>query len=128
MRQIERNMVRAIFDGKDWRNGNTAVEWFGVDYVHIRLHGHLIAEAVRTESGSWQLILDDCGWQTTTTKSRLNVLLRSLVHPSMGVVQDDWSWYLVGTDGTTRVGWMGRTPFVAPYLDEAFPTAEPLAG
>ena len=33
------------------------------------------------------------GWQSVTTKSRLNALLDEFA-PSMGIFQKDWVWYL----------------------------------
>ena len=62
-------MIAAVKGNKNWTKDNTSVIIEdGVSKVY--LHGNLIAE-VDDES----IKLYDGGWQTTTTKSRLNALL-----------------------------------------------------
>jgi hypothetical protein len=69
MRKIETQMIAAVKGDKNWSKDNTSVIIEdGVSKVY--LHGNLIAE-VDDES----IKLYDGGWQTTTTKSRLNALL-----------------------------------------------------
>jgi hypothetical protein len=69
MRKIETQMIAAVKGNKNWTKDNTSVIIEdGVSKVY--LHGNLIAE-VDDES----IKLYDGGWQTTTTKSRLNALL-----------------------------------------------------
>ena len=69
MRKIESQMIAAVKGDKNWTKDNTSVIIEdGVSKVY--LHGNLIAE-VDDES----IKLYDGGWQTTTTKSRLNALL-----------------------------------------------------
>ena len=71
MRKIERQMVDAILDCRNWKSGNTEVQFFdGVSFVF--LHGNCIAQ-VRQNSVS----LFDGGWQSATTKSRLNAILQA---------------------------------------------------
>ena len=70
MRKIEQQMIAAIKGNTDWKSANTEVvsQQDGVSFVY--LHGNKIAEV-----GDDFLKLFDGGWQTTTTKSRLNALL-----------------------------------------------------
>jgi len=71
MRKVTRETVEAFFYGHDRYIGNSRV--ITVDGVsRYYLHGHNIAELDR-ENGD--LYLSDCGWQTPTTKDRLNALL-----------------------------------------------------
>jgi len=55
------------------------------------------------------LRLFDGGWQSNTTKSRLNALLDEFV-PSMGVFQKDFVWYVSDRlDGSVRPFFSGMT-------------------
>ena len=100
MRKIERQMLHAInCPGKRWSNNNTSVRWSDdQSFVEVLLHGHIIA------SINWNtraMSLSDCGWQTTTTKSRLNALLSGLV-PGASIYQRDFTWYLTYHDKTVE--------------------------
>ena len=76
MRKIERLMNAAISESKDWKNANTEVlNVDGISYVY--LHGNLIAEV--DDNG---IKLYDGGWQSNTTKSRLNAILTCLLYTS----------------------------------------------
>ena len=70
MRKIEQQMINAIKNNIDWKSANTEVicQQDGVSYVY--LHGSKIAEV-----GDDYLTLFDAGYQTATTKSRLNAIL-----------------------------------------------------
>jgi len=91
MRKIERQMLHAVnTPGKDWRSGNTEVEWID-DTTTVLLHGHSIATI------NWHtrtMCISDCGWQTSTTKSRLNALLGDLAPGRAGIYQRNFQWYL----------------------------------
>ena len=89
MRQIERDMNRAIRYRKNMSKSNTTVHSYA-DQVRVYLHGNHIASL---DTASHALTLKDGGWQSNTTKSRLNALLDEFV-PSMGIFQKDWVWYL----------------------------------
>ena len=95
MRKIEQQMNTAIADQKDWKNANTSVENLdGVSYVY--LHGHKIAEV-----GENFIALYDGGWQTATTKSRLNAVLSENGLPGERVYQKDYVWNVRLSDGTS---------------------------
>lgn len=72
----------------------------------MKLHGNTIASV----DGS-QLTLNDCGWQTTTTKERLNGLLNEF-NLSYRISQVKGQWYLLSTDNSfSRVLWSGKHTF-----------------
>ena len=75
MRKIEQQMNEAILNRKDFRKDNTEVITIS-DCSFVYLHGNHIATVGDT------LDICDAGWQTVTTKSRLNALLNelSLIH------------------------------------------------
>jgi hypothetical protein len=95
MRKIEKQMNSAIAAQKDWKNANTRVfNMDGVSYVY--LHNHKIAEV-----GEGFITLYDGGWQSATTKSRLNAILDANGLPGEGVFQKNYAWFVRLTDGTT---------------------------
>lgn len=79
MRVIERKMVAAIQNGRSMRNGNTEVRCNDGGKWCVLLHGNLIADGDAT-SFSFTL----AGWNTPTTRSRVNALLRAFT-PNGGV-------------------------------------------
>ena len=119
MRKIEAQMIMAVRDQlngseKTWRSGNTEVttEHEGIAgtfsysrFVVVRLHGNEIARFDRVPAA---LRITDAGWQTVTTKSRLNALL-SCFYGGQGIRQVDGVWLLNSTEfaGTDWVsyGW-----------------------
>ena len=93
-RKIEIQMNRAIQCATDWKSGNTRVEKT-VDSSRVYLHGNLIAEI----GDDWMQIFDG-GWQSKTTKSRLNALLEEFGGPDDGIFQKAYQWFLCA-DGVT---------------------------
>ena len=88
MRKIESQMNAAITNSKDWKSGNTEVTNIdGVSYVY--LHGNKIAEV-----GNSFIRLFDGGWQSNTTKSRLNSLLSAHGLPGESVFQKKFEWFI----------------------------------
>ena len=94
MRKIEQEMNRAIRYRRNFSKANTSVRCFKTNGVttdvDVFLHGNHIASL---DTASNQLTIKDGGWQSVTTKSRLNALLDEFA-PSMGIFQKDWVWYL----------------------------------
>ena len=72
MRKIEKDMLKAIKDGRNWKCKNTEV-FVSDGTVCVYLHGHLIAKFQRDNS----VIMSLCGWNTVTTRSRLNAICRA---------------------------------------------------
>lgn len=81
MRVIEKEMLRAIRQKKNWRKDNTEVRISdGGNHIRVYLHGNLIYHKCE-ESGEEKFSL--AGWNTPTTRSRLNAL-------GCGVYQENW--------------------------------------
>ena len=94
MRKIERQMLQAIVDERShWSKDNTRVESTdGISSVY--LHGHKIAEYEHRKDGI--LYVNNCGYETNTTKSRLNVLIDFVLGGiGNGIFQKNWNWYLM---------------------------------
>ena len=88
MRKIEKQMNDAINQCKDWKKDNTEV----INYSNcsdVYLYGHLIARIGET----W-IELFDGGWQTSTTKSRLNAILSEHGCPGEYVFQKNFQWFV----------------------------------
>ena len=94
MRKIETQMNKAIRSRKDWKSGNTRVE-ITYDWVTeksaaiVYLHGNKIA-VVDEEN----VQIFDGGWQSNTTKSRLNAIIEEFIMPAAGVFQKNWEWFV----------------------------------
>ena len=97
MRKIESLMIQAVQNGRDWKSGNTSVH--NSDHgIIVRLHGNKIAQVDTENQILW---VTDAGWQTTTTKSRLNALLSGVADGRGYIFQKDFIWYLErGLDAT----------------------------
>lgn len=91
MRKIESQMIAAIKASKDWQSANTSVSYNEEsDLSIVRLHGNKIAEV-----GDNFVVIFDGGWQTNTTKSRLNVIINEFCNAlTDGVFQKDFNWYI----------------------------------
>ena len=89
MRKIETLMNIAISNNNEfWSQANTSVETIdGVSFV--RLHGNLIAEV-----GEDFIKLFDGGWQSNTTKSRLNAILSEHGIAGENVFQKNFEWFI----------------------------------
>ena len=94
MRKIEQEMNSAIRYRRNFSKANTSVRCFKTNGVttdvDVFLHGNHIASL---DTATNALTIKDGGWQSVTTKSRLNALLDEFA-PSMGIFQKDWVWYL----------------------------------
>jgi len=97
MREIERKMLKAIEDKRDWSLSNTRVEYqhepahkgnFVGTHARVYLHGHHIANF--WQHGGVEVNTDTLRrWPTVTTKSRLRALGAKLT-------QKNWQLYLNG--------------------------------
>ena len=108
MRKIEQQMNEAILNRKDFFKGNTSVENYitetGAREAIVKLHGNHIATVGDT------LQICDAGWQTVTTKSRLNALCNEFAEGCY-VFQKNFDWFLGDADGN-----------VLPFPTEEFVT------
>jgi hypothetical protein len=94
MRKITRKAVTALQRRKNFSSGNTAIKVIG-DTATMYLHGNAIA---RLTNG--KLEVSHCGWQTNTTRERLNGL------NGVSIYQKNFIWYLNGAvmaDGWNEV-------------------------
>ena len=111
MRKIEQQMNNAIQANKNWSSGNTQVITIeGVSFVY--LHGNQIA-SIDEDS----MTIYDGGWQSNTTKSRLNALCDEFCVAGEGVFQKNFTWYVrkfVGQLGTEKV--FKNEEFVSGYV------------
>ena len=94
MRKIEQQMIDAIKSETDWKSGNTKVVNFFNDgdkcvVASVFLHGNKIAEVTDTD-----MTIFDGGYQSVTTKSRLNALCQEFCIAGEGVFQKDFAWYV----------------------------------
>ena len=116
MRKIEREMCEAIALEKDWKSGNTRVtNFYNDDKQHVVtsvfLHDNLIAELTDTD-----VTIYDGGWQSNTTKSRLNAICDAFCVDGEAIFQKNFKWFVhkfVGQAGTSKV--YNVEPFVNGY-------------
>ena len=108
MRKVEQQMNEAILNRKDFFKGNTSVQHYttetGAREAVVHLHGNHIATVGDT------LQICDAGWQTVTTKSRLNALLNEFAEGCY-LFQKNFDWFLGDVDGN-----------VLPFPTEEFVT------
>ena len=93
MRKIETEMNAAIAQGTNWSKANTSVTFEG-EVAEVRLHGNLIAKI-----GEGWIQLFDGGWQSTTTKSRLNAILTENGLPGERVFAKQFEWFVSQAGG-----------------------------
>ena len=89
MRKIEQEMNYAIRNGIAWSQGNTCTTFTQEGNTLVYLHGNLIADI-----GTDSITIYDGGYQSNTTKSRLNAILDEVI-PGTSVIQRDFTWYIV---------------------------------
>ena len=87
MRKIETQMNSAIRSGRNFSSANTSVSHVNGE-ANVYLHGNHIATVTNNS-----LILFDGGWQSNTTKSRLNALLDEFSY-GMRVFQKNYEWFV----------------------------------
>ena len=81
MRKITEQVINAFENGRNCNEGNSSTH-----DGSLFLHGHEIAK--RDDQG--KLMITNAGWQTPTTKERLNGLSGVSIH------QKDYEWFLNG--------------------------------
>lgn len=84
MRVIESKMIEAIENGNNMSVSNTEVSHTN-GKTFVRLFGNLIA----TINGD-TLTISNCGWDTNTTKSRLNAILGHYNLPLISQAKRKW--------------------------------------
>jgi len=95
-------MNTAIRNCENFSSSNTRVIYSPIrNTSEVYLHGNLIAIV---SNGVLQIF--DGGWQSNTTKSRLNALCYEFAKTGEGVFQKDFKWYIskfVGYANQSRV-------------------------
>ena len=91
MRLIEQQMCSAVINKNDWRKDNTEVMYSpSRDVCCVYLHKNLIATI---DNNSVEIY--DGGWQSNTTKSRLNALINGLCDGyNQGIYQHKFEWFI----------------------------------
>ena len=98
-------MNKALRNFENWSSGNTSVI-STKEEMKVFLHGNHIATLCKI---SMDLRIFDGGWQSNTTKSRLNALLDEFGAGDR-VIQKDFTWYLVSNlDNSRRAFFSGMT-------------------
>ena len=102
MRKIEQQMNNAISNNLNWQSSNTRVEFDAeTNESKVYLYGNHIATV-----GDDFVQIFDGGWQSVTTKSRLNAILSEHAIKGEGVYQKNFKWFVdkfVGQAGTSSV-------------------------
>ena len=83
-------MCAAVQNNINWKSGNTSVHYseeYGTSTVY--LHDNLIAIVSDND-----MEIFDGGWQSNTTKSRLNALCTEFCVSGEGVFQKDFKWFV----------------------------------
>jgi hypothetical protein len=113
-KKIEQEMLAAIANKTYWRKSNTEVyhDYYTGD-IRIRLFGHIIA-VITSET----VHLTDAGYQTATTKSRLNALLEYFKEGDtiqvISSVRGTWRIYSTAGSSYSRI-WTGELIFDNPH-------------
>ena len=97
MRKIEKNMNSAIWSKTNWAGSNTTVITEDNE-SRVMLHGNHIATYNHTLK---ELELFDGGWQSNTTKSRLNALCAEFA-TGFGVFQKNFNWFISDFSGDKK--------------------------
>ena len=102
MRKIEREMNAAIRDSINWKSGNTEVTFDSeTGESKVFLHGNHIATV-----GDDFVQIFDGGYQSYTTKSRLNSILKDHAIKGECVFQKNFNWFIhkfIGQAGSSPV-------------------------
>ena len=90
MRKIETQMNKALRTFSNWSSGNTTVT-STPNEMKVHLHGNHIATLDKI---TMDLFIFDGGWQSNTTKSRLNAILHEFTYGDCSVIQRNFTWFL----------------------------------
>jgi len=93
-RKITTDAINAFMSGQKFNRDNTRVELSARgDYWSLFLHGNEIAQRYRfADSEGSTIKVSNAGWQSNTTKERLNGI------PGVSIVQRKGVWYLNGEE------------------------------
>jgi len=91
MRKIETQMCQAITNNRNWQSANTSVQFIEENETSkVYLHGNHIATV-----GDDYVEIFDGGYQSNTTKSRLNAIINEFCNAfTDGVFQKNYQWFV----------------------------------
>ena len=99
MRKIEREMNAAICENRDWQKDNTSVTFDPeTNESKVYLYGNHIATI-----GDDFVQIFDGGYQSVTTKSRLNAILSEHGIKGECVIQKNFNWFVHKFIGQTSI-------------------------
>ena len=99
MRKIEMRMNNALRNQTNFTSGNTAIFTTGNE-SRVYLHSNLIATVYR-DGNVVEVTFFDGGWQSNTTKSRLNAICNEFLVGAR-VFQKNFNWFLQQSRGIVR--------------------------
>ena len=103
MRKLEKQMNKALQSKTNWAGSNTSVSYNeSTNCSSVYLHGHNIATLDHNTNA---LKLSSCGYETVTTKSRLNAILEEVKY-GCRVFQKQFEWF-ISYNGQTQSFWDG---------------------
>lgn len=101
MRKITEQSVNAFLEDRNFKKSNMQVEtnlasqvYDGERNVHdgIITTMKLFGKTIAYKNSKGKILISSCGWQTATTKERLNAI------PGVNIVQRNFIWYLNGKE------------------------------
>ena len=103
MRKVEKQMNFALSNKSNWSGSNTTVVYNdSSNCSSVYLHGHQIATL---DHNTKAIKLSSCGYETNTTKSRLNAILEEVKY-GCKVFQKQFNWF-VSYNNQTQSFWDG---------------------
>ena len=105
-------MCQAVQQNINWKNANTEVTIDKeTNTSSVYLHGNLIATVTDND-----MTIYDGGWQSVTTKSRINALCDAFCVKGEGVFQKDFAWYVRKFVGAIN----GQSKFVTETFQSGY--------
>ena len=115
MRKLEKQMNFAISNKGNWNGSNTSVLYNeSTNCSQVYLHGHLICTF---DHNTLAVKLSSCGYETVTTKSRLNAILEEVKYGAK-VFQKNFDWFVKYNDDIANF-WDGMILIDANHLEVA---------
>ena len=95
MRQITKESVKAFLNAKKFNKSNMSVE-IEPNVTILKYQGNAIAYKYNDPNNT--ISITNCGWESNTTKERLNGVI-DLSGLNIGrIYQKNWQWYLDGKE------------------------------
>ena len=105
MRKITEDSINAFRNKRNFNRQNMSVSYNkSEDTSYMALHGNTIA-IYKHFNG--ELSISNCGWESVTTKERLNGIIDTMTTGVDRIYQKDWTWYLNGNT------WDGRLTVIS---------------